>query len=85
MYLLESYVSVEHVVKTVRDLSCNESLDLRKLERQRYSEQEGYRGDKCQPEYFQNLFDDSRILCVQLANLIKISDKFRIFAVCNEA
>ena len=79
--LLEMDVSVKLVIKPVHDLSCDICLNLRELDDQYPCEEQCRDGDECQPEYFESPFDG--LICLymsQLAKIVKISDKIRIFA-----
>ena len=79
--LLEMYVSVKLVIKPVHDLSCDICLNLRELDDQYPRKEQCRDGDECQPEYFESPFDG--LICLymsQLAKIVKISDKIRIFA-----
>lgn len=83
--LLESDVCIQLVIKSFDYGSGNESLNLRQLYDQRHGTQEGYDRNQCNPEYFQSLSYDSQKLVGPTCKINKISDKIRIFAVCNEA
>ena len=75
----ECDLSLDLLGNVIHDFGCNRSLHLWELNREGYSEHKCQDGNKCQPEYFECLFNNFSFLVVQLANLVKISDKIRIF------
>ena len=79
--LLKMDVTVKLLVKPVNDLTGDICLNLRELDDQYSREEQCRDGDECQPEYFKSPFDGLFCLYVsQLAKIVKISDKIRIFA-----
>jgi hypothetical protein len=78
--LLKSDVSVKLVGHFVDNLAGDGGLDFWKLYRQRSCKQDSSRSDQCQPKYFESLFYNSYVFDIQLAKVVKISDKIRIFA-----
>ena len=81
MHFLETDVSVKLSSNDFHYLSCNERLDLWHLQSQRHGGKHCSNSNGRKPEYFKSLFNSQYNLMVQLANLIKISDKFRIFVL----
>ena len=66
--------------KAVRMENPSGGLNLRELDDQYPREEQCRDGDECQPEYFESPFDG--LICLymsQLAKIVKISDKIRIF------
>ena len=80
MDLLEGDVSVKLFREGSDYLVCNACLHSRCLDCQCNREQDCSDSDECQPKYFQSLFDTVNVLVVQLAKIVKISEKIRIFA-----
>ena len=75
----ESYLALHLFRKVSGSSFCNCSLHLWQLYRDRYCEHKCQDGYNRQPDYFQRLFDNLFFLVLQLAKIIKISDKIRIF------
>ena len=80
VHFLESYFSLDLFGDVSDDFLSDGCLHLRELYRNRYSEDECKDRNERQPEYFQRLFDNFQFLILQLAKIVKISDKIRIFA-----
>ena len=79
--LLEGDVSLNVFCHRPYHLFGYESLHLWQLYRKRNREYNRQYGHNGQPEYFQRPFYDFIFLNLQLAKIVKISDKIRIFAV----
>ena len=80
MDFLKSDIAVQLFGQDINGFSGYHRLDLRKLYGQRSCKQESDDSDQCQPEYFERLFYNSFLFEIQLAKIVKISDKIRIFA-----
>ena len=77
---LERDLSLDVVGKRFQDFVAHIGLDHRCLHEQNRCHHDDRNDDERQPDYFERLFDNFSVLFFQLAKIIKISEKIRIFA-----
>ena len=80
VYAVECDLSVKLFIDSLYDLVCNACLHCRSLQCERYSKDCCCQGNNDKPEYFQYTSDSRKVLFLQLAKIVKISEKIRIFA-----
>ena len=78
--LLECDLAVKLLRKRADRLVCNACLHSGCLDCQSHSNHDRSDSDECQPEYLQSFLYSLNVLIVQLAKIVKISEKIRIFA-----